>query len=239
MLAYPVKQRNICHPAFWWQPHHRNSGRSLKAVHATGQWFASSSGLVLAYLKVFHSFVSYFCHLWAFSVNFVTRQWCWVVFFSSVGFSAQLWPCSTRNCDSSFLITICQGQESFCKANEVQYFKSSSHPPCLMGQSWKTSLKPLVTYGHSYSFHNMVLGKTNVSVVQALNFWKWAHPQFSFEMGSLIHRCLLGRAFLQGLVKSLVSGKEECPLQCFPAVRKNLFCSLVKSSTTVPGFTAQ
>lgn len=87
------------------------------------------------------------------------------LFFSSVGFSAQLWPFSTRNCDSSFLTTICQGQESFLKANEVNYFNSNSHSPSLTGQSRKTSLKPLVTYGHSHSFHNTVLGKTNVCVL--------------------------------------------------------------------------
>lgn len=57
--------------------------------------------------------------------------------------------------------------------------------------------------------------------------------------GSLIHRCSLERAFLQGLVKSLVSRNKECPFQCFPSVRKNLFCRLVKFSTAVSGFTAR
>lgn len=124
VLAYPVKDKparevHVYHPALGWQPHHRSSGRFFSTVRATGQSFASSSCFILACLKVFHSFVSYFCYLWAFSVYFITRQWCWVGSVSSVGFSAQLWPFRTSNCDSSFLPTICQGHESFCKANEL------------------------------------------------------------------------------------------------------------------------
>lgn len=125
-----------------------------------------------------HHPLAWYCHIWrccrALFLTFATFEpFQWILswgsgaelFFSSVGFSAQLWPFSTRNCDSSFLTTICQGQESFLKANEVNYFNSNSHSPSLTGQSRKTSLKPLVTYGHSHSFHNTVLGKTNVCVL--------------------------------------------------------------------------